>query len=149
MVNKRTGSRRVERRRGTDITDTGSEFKPGDAVTGLEIELTSKISSVTGTVTAADGALLKDCTVVVFAESPELWRVPLTRWVAGARPDQEGRFKMPNLPPGTYYAIAVDYLPTGEWGDPDLLDRLRPKARRFTLTEGAAQTLDLRLTGEY
>jgi hypothetical protein len=134
---------------GTDITDSGADFKPGDAVSGVEIELTQKVSSVAGTVTAADGSLLKDYTVVVFAESPELWRMPMTRWVSGTRPDQDGRFKMPNLPAGTYYAIAVDYLPQGEWGDPELLDRLRPKAKRFTLTEGAAQTLDLRLTGDY
>jgi hypothetical protein len=33
----------------------------------------------------------------------------------------------------------------GEWGDPELLDRLRWKAKRFTLSEGAAETLDLRL----
>jgi hypothetical protein len=134
---------------GTDITDSGADFKPGDAVSGVEIELTQKVSSVAGTVTAADGSLLKDYTVVVFAESPELWRMPMTRWVSGTRPEQDGRFKMPNLPAGTYYAIAVDYLPQGEWGDPELLDRLRPKAKRFTLTEGAAQTLDLRLTGDY
>ena len=134
---------------GNDITDTGAEFKPGDAVSGLEIELTNKVSSLSGTVTSADGAVLKDYTVVVFAESPELWRMPMTRWVNGTRPDQEGRFKLQNLPVGTYYAIAVDYLPQGEWGDPDLLDRLRPKAKRFTLSEGAAQTLDLRLTGDY
>ena len=134
---------------GNDITDTGAEFKPGDTVSGLEIELTNKVSSLSGMVTSADGSALKDYTVVVFSESADLWRMPMTRWVSGTRPDQEGRFKLQNLPAGSYYAIAVDYLPQGEWGDPDLLDRLRPKAKRFTLSEGAAQTLDLRITAEY
>jgi hypothetical protein len=134
---------------GNDITDTGADFKPGDSVSGLEIELTNKVSSLSGAVTGADGSVLKDYTVVVFADSAELWRMPMTRWVSGTRPDQDGRFKFQNLPAGSYYAIAVDYLPQGEWGDPDLLDRLRPKAKRFTLSEGAAQTLDLRITGEY
>ena len=69
----------------------------------------------------------------------------MTRWVTGARPDQEGRFKIHNLPAGQYYAIAVDYLPQGEWGDPELLDRLKSKAKRFTLGDGATQTLDLKL----
>ena len=32
---------------------------------------------------------------------------PLDR---SARPDQDGRFRFNNLPPGGYYAIAVDYV---------------------------------------
>jgi hypothetical protein len=131
---------------GIDITDTGAEFKPGEAVSGLEVELTQRATSVMGTVSAADGSLVKDYTVVLFAESAELWRLPMTRWVNGTRPDQEGRFKVQNLPAGPYYAVAVEYVPMGEWGDPDVLDRLRSKATRFTLSDGASQALDLRLT---
>jgi hypothetical protein len=50
------------------------------------------------------------------------------------------------LPAGSYYAIAVDYIPQGEWGDPDTLERLKSKATRFTLTEGESKTLDLKLS---
>jgi len=134
---------------GTDITDTGAEFKAGETTSGLEVELASKSTSVTGTVTAGDGSIVKDYTVVIFSESPEYWRLPLTRWVAGTRPDQDGRFKVQNLPAGTYLAAAVGYLPQGEWGDPDFLDRLKSKAKRFTLGDGATETLDLKLVGEY
>jgi hypothetical protein len=134
---------------GTDITDTGSEFKAGETTSGLEVELTNKATAVNGSVTASDGALLKDYTVVIFSETPEHWRLPMTRWVLGTRPDQDGRFKVQNLPAGAYLAVAVDYLPQGEWGDPEILDRLKSKARRFTLGDGATQTLDLKLTGEY
>jgi protocatechuate 3,4-dioxygenase beta subunit len=134
---------------GTDITDTGAEFKVGEPTTGLEIELTSKPTTISGSVTASDGSILKDYTAVVFSESPEHWRMPMTRWVTGTRPDQDGRFKITNLPAGQYYAIAVDYVPQGEWGDPELLDRLKSKAKRFTLDEGAAQTLDLKLVTSY
>jgi protocatechuate 3,4-dioxygenase beta subunit len=131
---------------GTDITDVGTEFKAGETTSGLEVELSNKATSVTGSVTAADGSLLKDYTVVIFSESPEHWRLPMTRWVTGTRPDQDGRFKVQNLPAGSYLAIAVDYLPQGEWGDPELLDRLKSNAKRFTLGEGAAHTLDLKLS---
>ena len=140
---------RSVRLNGNDITDSGAEFKPGEAASGLEIEVTSRTTSVNGSVTGSDGAPLKDYTVVVFADSPELWRAPMTRWVTGTRPDQDGRFKIQNLPAGNYLAVAVDYLPQGEWGDPDVLDRLKSKAKRFTLDEGGTQTLDLRLTGDY
>jgi hypothetical protein len=134
---------------GADITDTGTEFKPGETTSGLEVELTSKSSSVTGTVTTTDGAILKDYTVVVFAESPDLWRLPMTRWVSGGRPDLDGRFKIQNLPAGNYYAAAVEYLPEGEWGDPELLDRLKSQAKRFSLDDGGTQTLDLKLMTKY
>lgn len=134
---------------GTDITDVGTEFKPGETTSGLEVELTNKATSVNGSATASDGSLLKDYTVVIFSETPEHWRLPMTRWVTGTRPDQDGRFKVQNLPAGNYLAIAVDYLPQGEWGDPELLDRLKSKAKRFTLGDGATETLDLKLTREY
>lgn len=134
---------------GTDITDTGTEFKPGETTSGLEVELSSKSTSVTGAVTANDGSVLKDYTVVIFSEAPEYWRLPMTRWVTGTRPDQDGRFKVQNLPAGTYLAAAVDYVPQGEWGDPELLDRLKSKAKRFTLGDGATETLDLKLVREY
>ena len=134
---------------GTDVTDVGTEFKTGETTSGLEVELTNKATSVSGSATASDGSLLKDYTVVVFSETPEHWRLPMTRWVTGTRPDQDGRFKVQNLPAGNYLAIAVDYLPQGEWGDPELLDRLKSKAKRFTLGDGATETLDLKLTREY
>jgi hypothetical protein len=131
---------------GTDITDTGAEFKAGETTSGLEVELTNKATAVNGSVTASDGALLKDYTVVIFSETSEHWRLPMTRWVAGTRPDQDGRFKVQQLPAGNYLAVAVDYVPQGEWGDPELLDHLRSKAKRFTLDEGATHTLDLKLS---
>ena len=73
----------------------------------------------------------------------------MSRWVVGTRPDQDGRFKVENLPAGSYYAVAVDYLPQGEWGDPELLDRLKLRAKRFTLDEGQTATLDLKLSDTY
>lgn len=134
---------------GQDITDTGAEFRPGEDVSGLEVVLTNRTTSVTGGVTASDGAPLKDYTVVIFAENEDLWRMPRSRWVTGVRPDQEGRFKVDNLPPGSYHAVAVEYIPQGEWGDPDLLARLKDKGERFTLDEGGSEVLSLKLAINY
>lgn len=134
---------------GVDVTDTGVEFRSGDAVSGLEVVLTARTTAVTGTVIGSDGALLKDYTVVIFADNGELWRLPNTRWVSGRRPDQEGRFTFENLPPGSYHAVAVEYIPSGEWNDPDVLERLKGKGRRFTLGEGGNETLELKLASGY
>ena len=84
-----------------------------------------------------DGALLKDYTVVVFAETRSCGELPMTRWVT-ARSRSGRALQGPEPARRELLAIAVDYLPQGEWGDPELLDRLKSKAKRFTLDEGAA-----------
>jgi len=91
--------------------------------------------------------VVKDYTVVIFAEDPQKWTAPATRWVSGNRPDQEGRFRVQNLPPGAYYAVALDYVPQGEWNDPEMLERLKAKAQHFSLGEGEKKALDLKIAG--
>ena len=134
---------------GDDVTDTGVEFKSGQDLSGLELVASAKQTEITGGVTAANGSALKDYTVVVFADDPQYWTLPYTRWVTGTRPDQEGRFRIRNLPHGTYNIIAVDYVEAGAWGDPELLDRLKTRARRITLSEGGNERVDLKLSEQY
>jgi hypothetical protein len=52
---------------------------------------------------------------------------------------------MRNLPAGDHYAIAVEYLAQGEWGDPDVLERLKSKATRLSVTEGESKTIQLKI----
>jgi protocatechuate 3,4-dioxygenase beta subunit len=130
---------------GDDVTDTGIEFKPGEAVTGLEVVVTSKVTEVAGTVKAANGDAAKDYTVVVFPDDPQRWTLPSNRYIFGARPDQDGRFQIKSVPAGSYLAIATEYIAQGEWNDPEVLERLKAKATRFSLGEGEMKRLDLKL----
>ena len=130
---------------GNDITDTGAEFKAGEAVTGLDVVLTNKLTQITGAVRSSSGDPIKDYTVVVFSDDATKWTVPQTRFVVGVRPDQDGRFQIRNLPAGSYYAVAVDYVEQGAWGDPELLERLKEKATTFSLDDGEKKTLDLKI----
>jgi protocatechuate 3,4-dioxygenase beta subunit len=128
-----------------DATDTGMEFKAGESVASVEIVLTSKLTQITGTVTGAGSQPAKDYTLVVFSDDPQRWTLVNSRFVAGTRPDQDGRFQVKNLPAGGYYAIAVEYLAQGEWNDPDVLERLKANATKFSLAEGDTKTLDLKI----
>jgi len=130
---------------GTDITDTGMEFKPGEAITGVEIAMTSRLTSVSGTVTGTGSEPVTDYTLVIFSDDPQRWALPASRYIAGRRPDQNGRFEVKSLPPGSYYAAAVDYLPDGDWNDPEVLDRLKANAKKFSLDDGESKTLELKI----
>jgi len=131
---------------GDDVTDRGVEFKAGQDVEGIEIELTNKTSTITGSVSGPSGAL-KDYTVVVFPVDDQKWTLAQNRWMASARPDQEGQFRLGNLPPGQYYAIAVEYVAQGEWQDPEWLARAAKTATKVAIEEGASKTLELKLSG--
>ena len=85
--------------------------------------------------------------MVVFSDDPQKLTLAQNRWMSSARPDQDGRYRVTSLPPGRYFAIAVDYVAQGEWQDPDWLARAAKKATTFTLDEGTNKTLDLKLAG--
>ena len=129
---------------GTDITDNGIDIRPNEPVSGLEVVLTSKSTEVAGAVQAGNDPAT-DYTVVIFSDDPQKWTAPMTRHVASARPNQDGRFQVKHLPAGGYYAVALDYIAQGDWNDPEVLERLRSRATRFTLDEGEAENLNLKL----
>jgi Carboxypeptidase regulatory-like domain len=135
---------RSVRLNGVDVTDAGIEFKPNEDITGVEVELTNKVTTVSGTVKTSRGELAKEYTAVVFAQDKEKW-TGNTRYQSAGRPDQDGRFKITGLPPGEYYAVAVDRLEQGQSGDPDFLERVRGRAVSLTLREGETKTLELSL----
>jgi len=146
IVNPPEGwSIKIVRISGVDVTDTPYEFKGGETISSLEIELTDRTTQLNGTVTGSRNERVMDFAIVVFPDDRKLWR-PHSRLVRAARPDQEGRFQIRDLPPGRYSVIALDYLEQGSESDSDLLDRLKPNATSVTLDEGETQQLSLKLS---
>jgi len=129
---------------GTDVTDAGIDFKPNEDISGLEVELTNKLTIVSGLVSNARGDALKDYTAVAFAQDKEKWKI-VGRYQSIGRPDQDGRFKMSGLAPGDYYVIALDKVEPGQISDPDFLETIRTKATAITLREGETRTVDLKI----
>lgn len=137
-------SLKAVRHQGVDVTDSGLEVRPGQDLSDVEVELTSQKQEISGLVTAAGGKPTNSYTAVIFPQDRELWR-GISRYVAVGRPDQEGRFRVRNLPPGDYYAVAVEYVEPGAWMDPDFLDSVRHAGTSVSLHDGETKTVDLRL----
>lgn len=129
---------------GAEVTDTGIDIKPNEDISGIELELTNKLTTISGLVKNSRGEVSKDYTTIVFAQDKAKWTAG-SRYQSAGRPDQDGRFKISGLPEGEYYIIAVDRLENGQSSDPDFLESVRTRATSLSLREGETRTLDLRL----
>jgi len=127
-----------------EAIDDGFDAKPGEKITGVDIELTSKVAVVAGLVTNARGEAVKDCTLLIFPADSRRWNSG--RYLRTARPEQDGRFKISGLVPADYYIIAVDKIEGGQWPQHDFLDRIRAKATSVTIGEGETKAIDLKVT---
>jgi hypothetical protein len=124
-----------------DITDVALDFSTAD-VEGIEIVLSQRQTTVSGTITTSRGAATADASVVLFVDDPDRWG-PNSRFIGSARPDQQGRYTITGLPPARYLAVALEYLEPGQERDPDALAEWRRSAEAVTLAEGESLTLDL------
>jgi len=95
-------------------------------------------------VTDANGAVVRDCFVIVFAQNPAAW-TPGTRFQGNVRPGLDDLFHL-KMPAGDYYAVAITEVEPGAWTDPEFLTQVRDRATKFTLAAGETKTVDLPLS---
>jgi hypothetical protein len=128
-----------------DVTDKPIDIQNARHKT-LSVVLTDKLTDLVGSiaVSSAGDASAGQPMVVVFADDEAKWLYP-SRFVRSVRASEQGTFQVTGMPPGDYRAIAVDYLEDGEETDPELLKRMRERATRFSLREGARSAIELRL----
>lgn len=106
-------------------------------------------ATVAGRVTSDDGKPLDDFRVVLFPTRREQWFAgsPGIRMTGG--PDGHGGYSFRSVRPDDYFLIAVDTLEgdgdSGEWQDPEVLERFALVARRVTAGERQQVTADLPL----
>ena len=131
---------------GQEITDTPTEFPAGQTVSGMQIVLTKKITSLTGQVSDAKGNPVLDATVVVFPGNEKLWTFQ-SRFIKAARPDQDGKYRVTGLPgPENYLVVALQGLEDGQAGDPEFLATIKDLATKLELGEGESKAVDVKLS---
>jgi protocatechuate 3,4-dioxygenase beta subunit len=127
-----------------DVGDTGIDVPAGSAVENVIVEMTNRVSSASGHVTDADGKIVRDCYVIVFAQDPVHWTVQ-TRHLSVSRPAQDDLFPA-RLLPGDYYAVAMSDVEVNAWTDPEFLGLARERATKFSIADGETKTIDLPLS---
>jgi len=141
--NQTTWRLKAVRVRGSDVIDSGFEFKEGENVDDVEIEMTTRGQTVAGTVTAGLGVPVGNVAVLLFSQNPDDWGRPVNRHWAAPRTDDNGQFKVTILPAGDYYAFVAALGTAAEWTDPDFLAVAARSATRFSLHDGDNLALNL------
>ncbi len=135
---------------GRDITQVPIDTLGRSAIDGLQVVMTDKSSTLTGSVTDDRGAAATQF-VVVVQPADDLEPAVAGRYVRTMRSDTNGRFEFRDLRPGRYVATAIEALEQGrqvlagvpETAAPRRAGVLTPRGRD---TDAGAQA-DRRLVG--
>jgi protocatechuate 3,4-dioxygenase beta subunit len=120
-----------------------------DGRSDVVVVVSSGAAIAAGRVTDDGGRAVDDYRVLVFSTDSRRWfsRSPFVKVTGG--PELDGGFTIRDLPPGDYWAIALDTIEgdgdAGEWQNPEVLARLANDATRVTLAQGQRGALNLRL----
>ena len=127
-----------------DITDSPREFKATDRVT---VTLTSRVSTLEGTVIDSAGAASGDAFILLFPEDKALWRFNSTR-TKRAAVEPTGQFRINGLMPGRYLVAAVprDRLSVPASNvDAAFFEELSKEATPLVLGEDEQRKVDLKI----
>ena len=131
---------------GQDITDTPTEFPPGQTVSGMQIVLTKKITSLSGR---------SPTHAATRCSTRPSWCFPATRSSgpssrASSRrrgPIRTASIASPGCPaPEDYLVVAVQGLEDGQAGDPEFLATIKDLATKLELGEGESKAVDVKLS---
>lgn len=130
---------------GRDVTYERMDVTGKTSVSGVEITITDKVTSVTGQVLDARGAIVPSCVAIVVPADSSDTR-PAGRLTRIASPATDGRFRIVGLPPGRYSAIALYVVEDGRQYSPEFQREIRKRGKVFALKEAEAVLLDLQVT---
>ena len=130
---------------GRDLLDDPLVLKGGENVAGVQVVLSDQVATLSGLAVDANGQSVAGCTVAVFPAEP----APrfTSRRMRLARADQTGRFRVLDVPSGSYFAVAATDIDASVWLTSEFLDRLRARATQVTLGDREQKTIALPCEG--
>ena len=111
----------------------------------VAIALTDRLASLSGQVNNSQGSFDATATVLLFPSDPTLWSDTggFPRKLREVRVGRDGRFRVTDLPPGDYLAIAIPDESSENWQDRAVLQVLSRQATAFALADGESRSLTL------
>jgi hypothetical protein len=131
---------------GRDALDFLLTVPVNQEVPAADVTLTTRSSTLSGTLLDGTGRPAPAHTIIVFPEDPGYW-VSDSRRIRATRPSTDGRYSVTNLPSGNYRLVAVDDLEDGQWSDPDVLKQLIAAALPISIGDAETKVQDLRIAG--
>jgi hypothetical protein len=128
---------------GRDVTDAPIAFDGREAVSGVQVVLTDRVTHLSGSVVDDQGNTPDSAWVMIVPADPAkpTNRYLRTTIVRGGNP-----WKMDAVPPADYVAIALKSTQGIDTQDSDFLERVRKAGTRFTVREGETRDLALKLS---
>jgi hypothetical protein len=144
-----------------DLMDRPITFEPGQRLTNIRVVLSDRRTELTLDVTDEHGLPTREYVAMVFSQDRTKWN-EMSRYVrvyvppqvvtaptaaansspAVARPVRPDTVS--GLPPGQYYVVAVDDLPSDSARDSNVLETLVDDAMRVTISDTAPARASLR-----
>lgn len=127
-----------------DVTDLPVEIRNGEALPPVTMTFTDSPSELSGTLMTADGKPGTDFFVVAFASDERHWLFRARR-IKSTRPDGNGRYSFPGLPPGKYRVAAITELESGDLTSLTFLRELVGASAEVVVGVGEKKVFDLKL----
>lgn len=127
---------------GADITDQALELDYNQDVAGIEITITDRFTTLSGSVGVAPNDLPQGYAVIAFSTNRLQWR-PTSRFVRITYLDDRGRFAIRGLPPAEYYVAITRDTDISDLNDPAALERLVSGATTIRLNESDRRVLSM------
>jgi hypothetical protein len=117
------------------------------AVSDVELAVATDGATLSGRVLGEQGPIAR-AIVLIFSVDPDHWFFG-SPYVRRLQTRLAGTFDQSSLPPGEYYALALDEVPEdpelSDWQSPSALSTLSGRATRIRLQPSQRRTLDLKL----
>ncbi len=121
--------------RGTDLLREALTVSAGSSPSPITLVVSNQTGSLQGTVKLAGAPAA--CWIYLVANAPALPEVIIRR------SDPGGNFRMTDVPPGSYRAVAFPYRHSANLQDPAVLGRFATHVGSVSVAAGATANLDL------
>jgi hypothetical protein len=133
---------------GADVADVPFDPTRRGSVSGISVVITDKVTEVSGVVTDSRGTPVGSTSVLIVPDSLPTGISP-SRFVRLLQSDATGKFSVRAMPPGRYAAMAISAMDATQQYDPAVIQRVRQLGKGFTMREGDAVALDLRVATDF